>query len=393
MQRLRRRGAAPPRRIVHLGLGAFARAHLGEYTEDAGEWGICGVAPRRMDVVDALAPQGGAYTLVTRGEEDRFRVLGAVGEVLHAPSMRSAVVAALADPAVKVITLTVTEKAYAPGPVVDLLVEGLSARTEPATVLSCDNLPRNGEVLARLVGDMGGVAQFPCTMVDRVVPATTDADRAAVARALGVEDRGAVVAEPFRQWVIEDFDGERPAWDALFVASSAPHEALKLRLLNGTHSLLAYAGLALGARTVADAWADPDLVAAADALAVEDLVPTLPPVPGIDVGEYRASLSRRWANPRIDHRLTQIAMDGSKKLPARLSGPAAERLAAGARPRWIAFAVACWIEHLRAGEHVSDPGADLATALELFPDGLREPVEEWLEAFASHGIRAALRAG
>jgi fructuronate reductase len=379
--RLQRSGAAPPRRIVHLGLGAFARAHLGEYTEDAGDWGICGVAPHRREVVEALAPQGGVYTLIERGEEERFRVLGAVCSVLHAPSEREAVLAAIADPGVDVVTLTVTEKAYRPGSeIVTLLGEGLARRAEPATVLSLDNLPRNGEVLAALVGGSGH--RFPCTMVDRVVPATTDADRAAVARALGFEDRGAVVAEPFRQWVIEDFDGPRPAWDALFVESSAPHEALKLRLLNGTHSLLAYVGSLLGARTVADAWADEDLVAAAHRLADEDLVPTLPPVPGIDVSEYREQLSRRWANPGIEHRLAQIALDGDQKLPARFAEPARERIAAGRPPRWIALALAAYVVHSGTRE-----------ILAAFPSSLHEHVDDWLERFAADGPRRALRAG
>jgi fructuronate reductase len=379
--RLRRTGAAPPRRIVHLGLGAFARAHLGEYTDDAGDWGICGVAPRRRDVVEALVPQGGVYTLISRGEEERFRVLGAVREVLHAPSDRAAVLAAIADPAVQIVTLTVTEKAYRPGSeIIALLAEGLARRAEPVTVLSLDNLPRNGELLASLVGETEH--RFPCTMVDRVVPATTDADRAAVARALGVSDQGAVVAEPFRQWVIEDFDGPRPAWDALFVASSAPHEALKLRLLNGTHSLLAYAGPLLGARTVAAAWADEDLAAAARRLADEDLVPTLPPVEGIDVDDYRAQLSRRWANPRIEHRLAQIALDGDQKLPARFAQPARERLAAGHPPRWIALALAAYITHTGTRE-----------ILAAFPAELHEHVDDWLERFAVDGPRTALRLG
>jgi fructuronate reductase len=379
--RLHRSGAAPPRRIVHLGLGAFARAHLGEYTDDAGDWGICGVAPHRRDVVEALAPQGGVYTLISRGEEERFRVLGAVCEVLHAPSERVAVLAAIADPAVEIVTLTVTEKGYRRGSeIIALLAEGLARRTERATVLSLDNLPRNGEVLASLVGVTGH--RFPCTMVDRVVPATTDADRAAVVRALGVEDRGAVVAEPFRQWVIEDFDGPRPNWDALFVSSSAPHEALKLRLLNGTHSLLAYVGPLLGAHTVADAWADEDLVAAAHRLADEDLVPTLPPVPGIDVADYRAQLSRRWANPRIEHRLAQIALDGDQKLPARFAEPARERIAAGRPPRWIALALAAYVTHSGTRE-----------ILAAFPSALHEHVDDWLERFVADGPRVALRAG
>ncbi len=239
-------------------------------------------------------------------------------------------------------------------------------------MLSLDNLPRNGEVLADLLEHPDGV-RFPCTMVDRVVPATTDADRAAVARALGVEDRGAVVAEPFRQWVIEDFPGPRPAWDALYVESSAPHEALKLRLLNGTHSLLAYLGLLLGHATVADAWADEDIVAVAERLADEDLIPTLPQVPGIDVDDYRAQLSRRWANPRIDHRLSQIALDGQQKLPARFAEPARQT-----EGRWIALALAAYLA-----------GGGTRDVLDAFPPAVHAHVEDWL-AQLSRDPRAAV---
>ncbi|MBE2314402.1 mannitol dehydrogenase family protein [Solirubrobacter sp. CPCC 204708] len=367
MRRLERSRRPRHPRIVHLGLGAFARAHLAEYTEDAGGWGIVGVAPRRRDVVEALDPQGGAYTLIERAERDALRVIECVCDVLHAPSEHDWVLSAIAD--ADIVTLTVTEKAYTDdSPVIALLREALALRETPLTVLSLDNLPRNGEVLERLVG--GGGHRFPCSMVDRVVPSTTPEDLAVVARELGAEDRGAVVAEPFRQWVIEDFDGPRPDWDALFVESSAPHEALKLRLLNGTHSLLAYAGLALGHVTVADAWADEDLRAVADRLATDDLIPTLPEVPGLDVDDYRATLDARWSNPRIGHRLEQIALDGQQKLPARFGG---------LRGRWVALAIAAWLEH--------EPGGDVS----MFEPDAVERVGEWRQRIAADGLRAALR--
>jgi fructuronate reductase len=355
-----------PPRIVHLGLGAFARAHLGEYTADAGEWGICGVAPHSRSTVDALRARGGRYTLITRAERDTPREIGVFVEALHAPTERAAVLAAIA--AADIVTLTVTEKAYREdAEVIGLLREGLERRDKPATVLSLDNLPRNGAVLERLVGAPGH--RFPCSMVDRVVPAATDADRALAG--------DPAVAEPFRQWVLEDFDGPRPDWDALFVASSAPHEALKLRLLNGTHSLLAYLGPRLGARTVADAWAIEELVAVADQLAEEDLVPTLPEIPGIDVGAYRAELSHRWSNPRIEHQLAQIALDGDRKLPARFAEPARRRVATGHPPRWIALALAAY---------------DNAEAiLDRFPDELRPLVTEWRERFAADGVSSTLK--
>jgi fructuronate reductase len=389
-------GARPGVGIVHLGLGAFHRAHQAAYTADAlaaepGDWGICGVAPRRPDTVAALGPQDGLYGLVERGADaDRIAVMTPIVAVLHAPSEAARLAALLAAPSTHVVTLTVTEKGYPrtpdgglpagdpdlaaelaggePRSALGHLARGLMRRaaagdTGPVTVLSCDNLPRNGAVLERLVREYadraGGTidARFPCTMVDRVVPATTRADRAAVAAALGLDDHGAVVAEPFRQWVIEDdFAGPRPAWEragAELVPDARPYEDRKLRLLNGVHSLLAYAGLLAGAVTVADAWTNPAVRGAAERLAADDLAPTLP---GLDTDAYRAALDARWSNPRMMHRLDQIATDGSQKLPARFAAPARARLADGEPPRWIALALAAWARHLETGD-VHDPGA------------------------------------
>ena len=388
--------ARPGVGIVHLGIGAFHRAHQAAYTADAlaaepGDWGICGVAPRRPDTVRALGPQAGLYSLVERGPDgDVIAVMSPVVDVLHAGAEPDRLAALIAAPTTHVVTLTVTEKGYprdadgglragdpeiaadlAGGPprtAIGQLARGLALRAAggeagPLTVLSCDNLPRNGAVLERLVREFcerSGAAldaRFPSSMVDRVVPATTPADLAAVADALGLDDRAAVVAEPFRQWVIEDgFAGPRPAWEragAELVADARPHEERKLRLLNGVHSFLAYAGLLAGAVTVADAWRDAAVRGAAERLAAEDLVPTLS---GLDTAGYRAALDERWSNPRILHRLDQIAMDGSQKLPARLAEPARARLAAGAPPRGIALALAAWARHLETGD-VRDAGA------------------------------------
>ena len=418
--------------IVHLGIGAFHRAHQAVYTAEAieregGDWGILGVAQRRPVAVEALAPQEGLFGVIERGpDEDEVTVLASVRDVLLAPREPSRLAEAIADPGVHVVTLTVTEKGYprdratgglrvsdlevasdlAGGPprtAVGQLARGIALRAAageagPLTVVSCDNLPRNGEVLGRLVRDFLGRlpdgegghalgwlerhARFPSTMVDRVVPATTPADRDEVARRLGLEDRGTVVAEPFRQWVIEhDFAGPRPAWDkagALMVPDAGPHEAVKLRLLNGTHSMLAYVGGLAGARTVAGAWGDPAVAAVADVLGNEDLEPTLPAAPGIDIAEYRAELGRRWINPRIHHRLEQIGSDGSQKLPARFGGPARDRLGAGAPPRWIALVMAAWARHLQGpdgGLPVRDPGA--------------KPVQEALARAGGHAEEAA----
>jgi fructuronate reductase len=349
--------ARPDVGIVHLGAGAFHRAHQAAFTEDAGGWGICAVAPRRRDAVEQLAPQDGLFTLLVRHpDEDRARVIGCLREVIHAPSEPERVVERIADPRVHVVTLTITEAGYS-SPVIDLLARGLAARADPLTVLSCDNLPRNGEVLERLVGERDHVT-FPCTVVDRITPATTEADREAAARLTGFEDRAAVVTEPFRQWVIEDrFAGPRPAWEqagAQLVEDSAPYEQLKLRVLNGSHSMLAYLGLLAGARTVDEAVRDEAIAGAVRGLVNEDVAPTL--APDLDLRGYAAALDERFANPRMGHRLVQIAADGSQKLPARLLPVARERLAAGAEPRWVALAVAAWALHLR-GDAVHDDGA------------------------------------
>jgi fructuronate reductase len=446
--------------IVHLGIGAFHRAHQAAYTAEAveaepGPWGICGVAPRRRDTVDQLAPQDGLYSLLERGPGgDRLRVYTAVREVLAGFEAPERVVARLADPAVHVVSLTVTERGYPRDgvPAADLdgratrtplgqLVRGLQARAAggeagPVTVLCCDNLQRNGAMLAGLVEDAcarlpageGGPAgewiaahvRFPDTVVDRIVPATTPADRADAARALGLDDHAVVVAEPFRDWVIEDaFAGPRPAWEragARLVPDAAPFEALKLRLLNGTHCALAYLGLPVGARTVAEAVARPDIAAVLRRLVDDDLVPTIPPAPGLEARAYASGMLERFRNGRIEHRLAQIAMDGSRKLPLRLLAPARERLDAGAEPCWIALVTAAWAMHLRDGAEVHDElatpaqaalaraGGPAARARALLAlDGVFGPelagserfgdlVADWLARLEADGVERTLRA-
>ena len=407
-------GSRPPVGILHLGAGAFFRAHVAAFTEDAGGWGICAVAPRRRDTVEQLAPQDGLFTLLVRHpDEDRARVIGCLREVLHAPSELERVLARIADPEVHVVTLTITEAGYA-SPVIDLLARGLARREAPLTVLSCDNLPRNGEVLERLVGARDRVT-FPCTVVDRITPATTDADRETATRLIGLEDRAVVVAEPFHQWVIEDrFAGPRPAWEhagAQLVADSAPYEQLKLRLLNGSHLMLAYLGLLAGARTVDEAMRDDAIAGALRRLVDEDVAPTL--APELDVPGYVATLDERFANPRMRHQLAQIATDGSQKLPARLLPVARERLAAGGEPRWVALVVAAWVLHLR-GDAVHDDGAtpvrealtrvtsprDSADAVlrALDPDlaasrVFRDLTAEWIGGLAAKGVGSLSASG
>ena len=386
--------------VVHLGLGAFHRAHQAVVTERAavvsGEtrWGIAGVSQRSATVRDQLAPQDGLYAVLERGLGDpSVQVIGSIREVLTAPEDPEAVVARIADPAVSVVTLTVTEKGYRaagagldltdpeiqadltgrpPRTVVGQLAAGLARRVEPLTIVSCDNLVANGPFLRKLVTDyfeaLGKVpdvfeaTRFPASMVDRIVPATTEADRDEAARLLGVRDEAVVVAEPFLQWVIEDdFAGDRPAWErggAVLTADVAPWEQAKLRMLNATHSMLAYLGALRGYATIAEAVQDEELSTLARALMTEDVVPTLTPPDGLDLAGYGASVLERFANPALKHRTAQVAMDGSVKLPVRMLGTVRDRLAAGAEPRVISLAVAAWMVYVLKTPAVDDPQAD-----------------------------------
>ena len=335
------------KRIVHLGLGAFHRAHQAVYTQDAGGWEITGVAQRSRATIDALRAQGHRYAVLERGpEDDTARVIDVVTDTLHAPTEAERLTALIASPETHVVTLTVTEAAYVSrsGPV-EQLARGLEARDgPPLAVISCDNVPANGARLRELLAnrcDTSG-ADFPSTMVDRIVPAATDADREIARRLTGLGDAPAV-GEPFTQWVIEDaFRGERPAWDALFVDDTGPYELMKLRLLNAAHSALAQLGLEAGHETVAQAVGDPELREFVERLLEEELAPTVGEVPGIDLADYRASLFERWTNPRIAHTLAQIATGAEEKLALRFVPPAEELLAEGREPRHIARVIAAW---------------------------------------------------
>ncbi len=397
---------ARPVAMVHLGVGAFHRAHQAVYTEECGDWGIAGFTLRSRAVADQLVPQDGLYTLLVRGDgEVRAAVIGAIRQVAFAGADPAALVARLADPAVTVVTLTVTEKGYRHDPatgrlrladpqiaadlagrpprtVVGQLAAGLAARAAaghpPLSVVCCDNLPSNGATLRGLVeqyaeqyagqnagparreiaDSMGASVRFPATMVDRIVPAATDADRADAAALLGVRDEGTVVAEPDSRWVIEDdFAGPRPRWEragALLVPDVAPYEIMKLRVVNGAHSALAYLGGLAGHEYIAAAAADPDLAGYVRRLLAEDVAPTLDPPAGVDLAAYQERQLPRFANPALRHRTAQVAMDGSQKLPQRLLATIRDRYAAGAEPVWASLAVAAWMRHVAAG--VSDDG-------------------------------------
>jgi fructuronate reductase len=380
--------------IVHLGVGAFQRAHLAAYVDALLErdpsWGIVGASLRRPDTRQALAPQDFLYTLAVRsGAGTELRVIGALLEVLDAATQRDLLLATMADPRIRLVSLTVTEKGYchdpatgaldprhpdvlhdlanpaapasAPGLIVRALALRRAAGVPPFTVLCCDNLPANGVTTARVVTGLAALADpglaawiaghvaFPSTMVDRIVPATTDADRALVRAATGLEDAWPVMTEPFTQWVIEDrFPMGRPAFEqagAELVADVRPYELMKLRMLNGSHSMLAYLGYLGGCEHVSEAIGDPALRRLVHGFMTEEAMPTLPPGLG-DLAAYRDALLARFANPALRHRTWQIAMDGSQKLPQRLLGTIRDRLARGLPVTRAALGVAAWMRYV-----------------------------------------------
>jgi fructuronate reductase len=417
-------------RILHLGPGAFHRAHQAVFTEDAGgDWGICGVTQRSPVVVDQLRPQDCLFTVVERSRTTTScRVVGTIRDVLFARAEPERLRAYFTDPKVRIVSLTVTEKGYRPDSgVIGQLVAGLEARRAtseaPITVLSCDNLTGNGTVVrsrvleacARLPhGDslaswITDHVRFPGTMVDRIVPATTDADRAEVRSVLGVTDEAAVVGEPFRQWVIEDdFAAGRPAWEtvgAQLTDDVAPYEAVKLRVLNATHSLLAYRGALAGYDTIAEAVADPVLAEEAAEFMEHDVLPTLVVPDDVDIAAYRRRVLERFANPALRHRTTQVAMDGSQKLPLRLLGTVRDRLAVGEVPIRAVRAVAAWMVYVAVGRDrdgrplpLDDPLADRLRAAaggagqpHAIVDGLLSVREVFGEDLPDHAaLRAAL---
>ncbi|MEV7623241.1 mannitol dehydrogenase family protein [Actinoplanes sp. NPDC089786] len=439
--------------IVHVGIGAFHRAHQAVYTEEAvaaagGDWGIAAVAPHSADVVTALRAQDRLFSVTSLGRSTR--VIGAFSEVLHAAADADVVISKIADPRVRVVTLCMTEKGYFTDPatgkllpgasagIPGLLLRGLDARRRadagPLAVVSCDNLPSNGRRTRSLFQQLcpsGPLADwiaagvtFPGTMVDRIVPAGTAATLAAAAAALGVEDRAAVAAEPFKQWVIEDdFPGGRPAWEAagaVLTGDAGPWERLKLRTLNGVHSGIAYLGALAGRRTVLSALELPGMREVMGRFIADDVAGSLTPPPGVTVVGYGDSVLERFADPAIEHRTVQIAKDGSQKLPQRVLHTIADRRAAGASPRWAALVVAAWMRYVQG---VADDGSALplddplgpairaalagaSTPAEVrdalfglsavFPPELagdavvRELCGEWLEALTRHGAAAVL---
>lgn len=381
--------------IVHLGIGAFHRAHQAWYTDFAmaagdRDWAIAGVSLRSRAVAEQMNPQDGLFTVTERSQAGwQSRLVGSVREVLVAQDQWAAVVARIADPACHMVSLTVTEKGYcraADGSLdpalangaslYALLAEALRLRYDAGlpglTLLSCDNLADNGQQLAQLMAQyldhedpalrswFEHTCTCPSTMVDRIVPATTDTDRADLGKRIGLDDQAAVLTEPFSQWVIEDrFAGSRPRWEAVgaqLVSDVQPYETAKLRMLNGAHSFLAYVGLAHGHTYVHQAIADPVLRPLVEALLRDEAAPTIAAGAGQDLSAYATALVKRFANPELNHRLIQIAMDGSQKLPQRWLATLAANQAMGRDCPAIRKGLAAWLRHLRgANGVVEDP--------------------------------------
>lgn len=389
--------------IGHLGLGAFARAHLASYTEPLlgsdPSWGICGVSLRSPAVRDALMPQDWLYIRAERdGVGERLRVMGALTETLVATEDPAAVVARFAHSAIRIVTISVSEKGYhrgaaggaldeddpairadlarpdrpltVPGIIVAALRARRSAGAPPFTVLCCDNLPDNGSStrgvvlrfaemlspeLARFIADN---VSFPNSMVDRIVPATTEDDKKRIAAAAGMTDAWPVVCEPFSQWVIEDrFPLGRPAWDstgATLVNDVKPYEIMKLRLLNASHSAIAYLGQLAGLPTVAEAMREPALAQFVTNLMTE-VAATLRMPAGHDLAGYRTALIERFRNPALQHRTAQIAMDGSQKLPMRIFAPALDLIATGQAAPCMAMVTAAWLRFLQQRDDAGSP--------------------------------------
>jgi fructuronate reductase len=389
--------------IVHFAIGAFHRAHMAAYTDDAmaandGDWRILGVSLRSPSVRDQMQPQGGLYTLVERSAwGSKARIIGAVADVLVASEERERLIMTLAAPTTHIVSFTITEKGYcrAPDGSLDLaladdrsafsyLAEAFAQRKTKGlhglTLLSCDNLAGNGAQLQRLMGDyleahapdvrtwFENECACPATMVDRIVPATTDADRADIERMISVRDEAAVITEPFSQWVIEDkFAGPRPAWGkqgAQITSDVHAYETAKLRMLNGAHSALAYLGLQRGHEFVHQAITDPALAPLIDKLMREEAAPSLTAAAGQDLSAYADALIARFKNPALNHRLIQIAMDGSQKIPQRWLQTLAFHQKHQRQCPAILAGIAAWLCHIR-GDNISiwgpvdDPMADI----------------------------------
>ena len=379
--------------IVHFGVGAFHRAHKAVYTHEVlkrhgGDWRILGVSLQSTEIADALNAQDGVYSLMRRGaHKSEVTLIKSITNVQAATRGTEVIFNHLASHQTRIVSMTVTEKAYGilredgridmnhrsiahdienpeqPIGIIGMIVKGLRMRKtlglKPYTVLCCDNLPKNGDLIrsgvidfAHHIGenslaewiDLNGA--FPNSMVDRITPATTPELINEVSEFLGVVDRVPVETEPFSQWVIEDsFSDGRPNWEdvgAVFVEDVAPYEHMKLRMLNGAHSFIAYLGFQSGHKFVKDVMADKDIYPLVERY-IKAAALTLAPIKNIDFKTYANELINRFENPHIAHETYQIAMDGSQKMPQRIFEPALDSLNVGSSIEPFALATAAWI--------------------------------------------------
>ena len=399
--------------IVHFGVGGFHRAHQAMYLDrlmeagEALEWGICGVGvlPGDARMAEIMAAQDHLYTLVLKHPDGTFepRVIGSIHDYLFAPDDPEAVLATMADPEVRVVSLTVTEGGYhvhpvtgeldtrdprlqadlagdaAPQTTFGFITEALRRRREqgvPAfTVMSCDNIQGNGDVAHKMItayarardertgDDLGDWVEsqvpFPNSMVDRITPVTTDDDRAAVAERLGVEDAWPVVSEPFVQWVLEDrFGAGRPPYEhagVQVVDDVHPYELMKLRLLNASHQALGYLGYLAGYRYAHEASQDDLFARFLLAYMDEEATPTLEPVPGVDLDDYKPGLVERFANPEVRDTLARLCADSSNRIPTWLLPVVRENLASGGSVTHAALVVAAWARYAEGVDEQGEP--------------------------------------
>ncbi|MBA1184780.1 mannitol dehydrogenase family protein [Stutzerimonas nitrititolerans] len=418
--------------IAHIGVGGFHRAHQAAYTDtlmNTGEgldWGICGIGtrPEEKAMRDALAAQDHLFTLVELDDrpDTEVRVIGSIRDMLLVEDGSEAVVARLADPAIRIVSLTITEGGYCmdessgqfdaslpqiqndlatprtPISVFGLLCAALARRRgagiAPFTVMSCDNLPHNGDVTrkatlafatlvdAELARWIERHVSFPNAMVDRITPMTSAAHRQALQDRHGIDDAWPVVCEPFVQWVLEDsFVNGRPAWEKVgvqFTDDVTPYEEMKIKLLNGSHLALTYLGFLRGYRYVHETMEDPLLRRYVQRYMDEDVTPQLAPVPGIDLAQYKRTLIERFSNRAIADQLERVCSDGSSKF-SKFSVPTINRLIAdNAELDRAALVIAAWALYLRGvdenGERyrILDPRLEFCQALVAEDEGLAE---------------------
>ncbi|MGF1684130.1 fructuronate reductase [Photobacterium minamisatsumaniensis] len=418
-------------RIVHLGFGAFHRAHQALFTNEmlektGSDWGICEVNLfGGEDLITQLREQDHLYTVAEKGADSTtVKMIGSVTESLH-PNFdgQQAVLAKMAEEQVAIVSMTITEKGYCADPAtgrldknnglikadlenprepksaIGYIVEALRIRRElnlkPFTVMSCDNVQENGHVARAAVLDFASLVDqelagwieanvtFPCTMVDRIVPAATAETLTEITELVGVADPCGIACEPFRQWVIEDnFVNGRPEWDvagAEFVADVVPFEEMKLRMLNGSHSFLAYLGYLGGYQHISDTMTNESYRKAAFDMMMKAQAPTLTMPEGTDLEGYAKLLIERFTNPSLKHQTWQIAMDGSQKIPQRMGGSLRHHLANGTDYKWLAMGIAGWMTYISAVDEKTNP------------IDVRDPMAEQFKAiYAEHGINTSV---